>query len=402
MKIIFLALSNIETIEEAGIYTDLLRAFRDQGHAVTLVTPYERREGKETAYTLRHGIAYLHVKIGNIQQTNRYEKGISLLKLEHDYLRAIDTYLKDQQFDLILFTTPPITLERVVKKLKDRSPEALSYLLLKDIFPQNAVDLEYFSYRSPIYHFFKRKERRLYAQADRIGCMSPKNKAYLLSEHRSLEPSSIEVCPNTITPQELREIDLAETRRALGLPSGATVFLFGGNLGKPQAIPFLCDVLHAIRQDEEVFFLILGSGTEYDRLEHFIRVHALTNVKLLAHVPKSTYDEYVRASDVGLILLDHRFTIPNFPSRLLSYMEAAMPVLAATDVHTDLKDVLLDNELGLWCESREPEDFLAHVSRLKDESVRSRLGRNARRFLERHYASDVAVATILHHVKRGG
>jgi len=401
MKIIFLALSNIDSIEDGSIYTDLLRFFRDDGHDVTLVTPYERRFHKKTAFFMKQGIRFLHVKVGNIQQTNRYEKGYSLLRLERDYLRAIDAHLADELFDLILFTTPPVTLERVVRRLKGRSPEAIAYLLLKDIFPQNAVDLDYLSFRSPIYHFFRRKERRLYQQADRIGCMSAKNVAYLLSENRYLDPDKIEVCPNTITPQPLEVYDKSFLRKELGLPLGATIYLFGGNLGRPEAIPFLCDVL-ARCDDPDVFFLILGSGTEYGRLERFIEGNGLRNAKLTRHVPKAEYDNYVRAADVGLILLDHRFTIPNFPSRLLSYMEAGMPVLAATDVHTDLKDVLLDNELGLWCESRDPVAFLSHVRHLKDAETRSRIGRNARLFLERHYTSDVAVTTILQHLKRGG
>jgi len=37
-----------------------------------------------------------------------------------------------------------------------------------------------------------------------------------------------------------------------------------------------------------------------------------------------------------MIFLDYRFQIPNFPSRLLSYMAAGMPVIVATDPNTDM------------------------------------------------------------------
>ena len=56
--------------------------------------------------------------------------------------------------------------------------------------------------------------------------------------------------------------------------------------------------------------------------------------------------------DVGLIFLDKRFTIPNFPSRLLSYMQASMPVLAATDVNTDIGKVIEEGESDIGCEKR--------------------------------------------------
>ena len=48
MNILFLTLANINTIHERGIYQDLLRKFTEEGHHVSIVSPTERRNGKET------------------------------------------------------------------------------------------------------------------------------------------------------------------------------------------------------------------------------------------------------------------------------------------------------------------------------------------------------------------
>ena len=53
-------------------------------------------------------------------------------------------------------------------------------------------------------------------------------------------------------------------------------------------------------------------------------------------LPKADYETIVASCDVGMIFLDHRFTIPNFPSRMLSYMKAKIPILAVTDPNTDV------------------------------------------------------------------
>ena len=60
---------------------------------------------------------------------------------------------------------------------------------------------------------------------------------------------------------------------------------------------------------------------------------------------REEYDNLVQICDVGLIFLNARFTIPNFPSRLLSYTEIGKPVLAATDENTDIGKII-EEEMG--------------------------------------------------------
>lgn len=74
-------------------------------------------------------------------KTNIVEKGIGQLMLEGMFKRAMNKYFGNVKFDLILYSTPPITFNNVIKTAKKRNPNAVTYLLLKDIFPQNAVDL---------------------------------------------------------------------------------------------------------------------------------------------------------------------------------------------------------------------------------------------------------------------
>ena len=64
------------------------------------------------------------------------------------------------------------------------------------------------------------------------------------------------------------------------------------------------------------------------------------------------------------IFLDHRFTIPNFPSRLLGYMQAKLPVLACTDKNTDIGKVVVEGGFGWWCESNDVGEFGRVVERV--------------------------------------
>lgn len=202
MNVIFLTIVRISDIEERGIYQDLMRKFRDEGHQVFIVTATERRLDQDTSLVDSHGVKILNVKTLNVQKTNIVEKGIGTLLIESQFKSAIKKYLSNTPFDLITYSTPPITFTNVVKYLKRKSPKAISYLQLKDIFPQNAVDIGMFGEKSIFNWYFRKKEKALYKASDFIGCMSPANVEFVLKHNPEISPERVEVAPNSL---ELKE-----------------------------------------------------------------------------------------------------------------------------------------------------------------------------------------------------
>jgi len=123
-------------------------------------------------------------------------------------------------------------------------------------------------------------------------------------------------------------------------------------------------------------------------------------VALFSYLPKEKYDKLLLAADVGLIFLDHRFTIPNFPSRLTAYMEQAKPILAATDINTDIGDVIEDSNSGYWTESSDLEAFIAKANTLSTNSdLRREMGVNARNYLEENYDIKDTINILTKHLK---
>ena len=358
MKIIFLTIINIDSINSSGIYTDLIRDFQKNGHDMYVVCPIERRDKKSTSLDVENGVNILRVRIGNIQKCNIIEKGISTLLIKSCFVNAIKKHFSGIHFDLILYSTPPITFSNVIRYIKKRD-NAESYLLLKDIFPQNAVDLNMFSKKSFIYKFFRKKENDLYKISDHIGCMSQANTDYILKHNPEIPPDKVHVNPNSIEIKDIVYSEEAkrEIRIKYDLPADKIIFVYGGNLGKPQGIPFIIECLKSQRDNDKAYFLIVGSGTEYNKLESYMNEEKPVNVKLMPYIPKKDYDILIAACDVGVIFLDHRFTIPNFPSRLLGYMQAGIPVLACTDANTDVGKTIVDGGFGWWCESNDARKF---------------------------------------------
>ncbi len=365
MNVLFLTTGTFHSINERSGYPDLLREFKNNGHEVYVVSTNERRLGKETEYVNENGAHLLRVKIGNLTKTNLIEKGISTLRIEGQFKSAIKKYLGDVKFDLVMYSTPPITLVSAIEYVKNRDG-AKTYLLLKDIFPQNAVDIGMMSksgVKGLLYNHFRRVEKKLYKVSDFIGCMSQANVDYVLKHNPEIDPKKVEVCPNSIDviDKSVDDSTRRQIREKYGVPLDKKVFVYGGNLGKPQCVPFIIECLKTCENIDDIFFLVVGDGTDYRLLENYINASQQKNMKIMKRLPKEDYDTLVGACDVGLIFLDHRFTIPNFPSRLLSYMQAKIPVLACTDPNTDIGKVITEGGFGWWCKSNDPDGFASLV-----------------------------------------
>lgn len=401
MNVLFLTVVDFRDINSIGIYSDLMRYFRDKGHQVYIVSPCERRHNERTRLIAENGVNILRVRTLNIQKTNFIEKGIGILCLEYQYYLAIKKYFSCVIFDLILYSTPPITLTKVVNQIKMRD-RAVSYLLLKDIFPQNAVDLGMIKADGILHQYFRRKEKKLYKISDYIGCMSPANVEYIIRNNSEINPDVIEVNPNSISPgcASLNPEEKSLVKRQHGIPENKMIFIYGGNLGKPQGIDFLISVLLSNSNKDDRFFIIVGTGTEFLKIQKWFEVNKPLNAKLMQGLPKQEFDHLVQICDVGLIFLDKRFTIPNFPSRLLSYLEYKTPVIAATDENTDLGSIIENNGFGFWALSGDLDKMNQHIEYLcQNESDIKLMGERGYSYLLANYTVKQSYKIIMSHFK---
>lgn len=400
MNILFLTLVGIESIESRGIYQDLLRKFRDEGHQVTIITPVERRKKMPTHFFSKEGVSILQLKTLNITKTNVVEKGIGTIAMEYQYLAAIKKYFKNVKFDIVLYSTPPITFSKVISYLKERD-NAYSYLLLKDIFPQNAIDMGMMKKNSFLHRQFLKKEKKLYEVSDTIGCMSQANVDFVLRHNPEISKDKVEVNPNSIDPIEILYTDeeKQEIRTKYKLPLDKKILVYGGNLGKPQGIGFLLETIEKCNV-ENAHFLVIGRGTEYEKIEKWFEVNKPTNATLMQRLPKADYLKLLASCDVGLIFLHKNFLIPNFPSRLLSYLEMRKPVITATDPHTDIGDVVEKANCGFKVISGDIQKMNQHIYNIcNNEDLYETYSTNARELLEKEFTVERSYNLIINKIQ---
>lgn len=118
MNILFLTFYNIQSPNEYNLYSDLMREFKKNGNRIFVVSPYAETykdsaiEIEEDNYTL------LKIQIGNGQVKSFLKKGMTLLLLEYKLKEILKQYFREIKFDLVIYSTPPITFHRGIRYIK--------------------------------------------------------------------------------------------------------------------------------------------------------------------------------------------------------------------------------------------------------------------------------------------
>jgi len=378
MVIFFLTLAYPIDIKQRNLYTDLMDELASRGHDVTVFIP--RKKVMKGKIESRGAIHIESVNTGKIAKTAVFKKAVNTLLIESRYISAIKRVISKKNPDLLIYSTPPITFLGAVVYTKSHT-NCQTYLLLKDIFPANACDLGLIKYGSPIWMYFRCIEKRLYNVSDRIGCMSQANVKYLLTHNKDINEKKVEICSNSIYPTENTNIPVPNLLllKEYKIPQAPFKMIYGGNLGRSQCVPFIIDVLEEARrsQRDDLFFVIIGDGTDYGLLRHYISKTNNPYVCLLNKLPRNEYLKLLASMDAGLVFLDNRFTIPNVPSRILEYMDFSLPILAATDEVTDIREMLEGERCGLWSRSGDVGAFFFNIDMLRRNS-KERLAKGMR------------------------
>ena len=376
-----------------GIYSDLCVRLKNRGHSLTVITTSHL----PCRMYIDNDISVINVCIGQQYGVNYFKKGLSFLRMPGRIKKAIKKNLVNKRIDLVLFESPPVMFGDCVPYLKKRF-NCKVYLMQKDIFPQNAIDLGILKKRGIkglIYKYFKSKEKRLYRNVDKIGCMSQGNIDYLAKYNLDVK-SKLEIFYNSILPRNalISNDKKIEIEAKYEIDSGKINFVYGGNLGKPQGLLNLIDGIKQLSAFSKAHFYIIGRGTEKNFVEETAK--EISNLKFYEFMPHDDFNDFVACCDVGIVALDSRFTIPNYPSRILNYMDNCLAVIALTDVNTDFKNLIIKQaQCGLWSDASNISAFIDNVKKMCNNRIELKeMGNKGNEYLKQHFHVDTCADTI--------
>ena len=396
MNVLFLMIAFPDIKKASNFYSDLPEKFKEKKHNVYVANLLEKKHNKATYFEIVKEINILRVRAGDWFNTNSViKKGLTAVTIANYFNRAIQNYFSDIKFDLVIYFTPPITFVPVVKYIKKRD-ECVSYLILRDIFPQGVRDLGLLD-NQLLFNYFRRKEKQLYDLSDYIGCMSYGNIRYVL-EHNNVNENKLEILYNWGKISCNNELAGVNYKEKYGLED-KFIAVFGGNIGLPQELEFLLELAKEYKERDDIVFLIVGKGAEKQRMINIAKSEKLSNVIIKDMMQRDEYNTLLKQCNLGLINLNRKFTIPNIPSKTVAYFKASIPILASTDKNTDYKDLLLkEARAGLWSETGDLKTYKKNFEKLfKDKELREELGNNGRKYFKKNLSVEKAYQTIIRH-----
>lgn len=374
----------------ARLIHDLSIEFRRQGHDVTILTPSDAIP-RSLDLSFEDGVNIIRVQTKKIKGTSRILRAIREMRLSAILWRNAKGYLLSNPHDLIIFYSPTIFFGTIVRRLKSHW-SCPSYLILRDIFPQWAVDAKILR-KGLVWWYFRKKEIDQYGAANFIGVECAANLKYFSDNFRDAG-YRVEVLYNWSSTEAV-SLPLTGYRRPLGL-HGKVIFLYGGNLGVVQDLDNLVRLASGLKRRDDIRIVLIGEGEERLRLEKLIVEMNLPNIQILGPVQQEEYMSILAEADVGLISLDRRLKTHNLTGKLLGYLKSGKPVLASVNQGNDLFEILGRHKAGFCVLNGDDAGLCEAALCLADDAeLRADLGKNARTLLEQLFSAEAAVRQIV-------
>lgn len=364
-----------------------------QGHDVTVLAPGEWGQGAMCRELVMDGVRVLRFRSPPVKDIHKVLRALSESALSFFAWWALRRKVHEASFDLVVCYSPSIFFGVFIGWLKKKMA-CKTYLVLRDLFPQWAIDEGMIRERSLIAHYFRFFERKNYQVADSIGLMSIANKTFFDGLWPRLAAKT-HVLPNWASADvDVQQEIEVPFRSRLNL-QGKVIYLYGGNIGHAQDMANLMRLAEAMQSYSQAHFLFVGQGDEVGLIQDYMREKRLSNCTYLPSIPQPAFKALLQEVDVGLFSLAYGHRTHNFPGKLLGYMANAIPILGSVNPGNDLMPVVNENEAGFVCINGEDQYLFEAAERLLlDADLRLRVGNNACQLLDRHFS----VVSAMHRI----
>jgi glycosyltransferase involved in cell wall biosynthesis len=369
---------------------DLAQEFARQGHSLTVMLP---EPGQATPWHLEDfdGAQVLRLKTPRTKDVGYVRRTLAESAMPFAMLRNLrKSPLADEFWDGVVWYSPSIFHGPLASALKQRSG-CRGYLIIRDIFPEWAVDMGLIG-RGPPYRFFDAVARYQYSVADIIGVQTHGNRRYF--ERWDRKPGRhLEVLQNWLDKpaKTTCPIRISETTLA-----GRKVFVYAGNMGIAQGVDKLLDLAESLMGRADVGFLFVGRGSEVNRLRAAAQGRGLDNVLFHDEIHPDEIPDLYAQCRVGIVALDPRHKSHNIPGKFLTYMQCGLPVLANVNAGNDLADLIRQEQVGQVCESNQTAELLILANLLlKEIDNEPNLPKRCLSLFDREFSVEKAVQQIV-------
>ena len=206
---------------------------------------------------------------------------------------------------------------------------------------------------------------------------------------RARSSADVTHLPNWVDVREIRPMRPEESFRSEWGLEGRFVVQYAGNLGLCHDAPLVAEVVELLR-NQPVDFLFVGDERMRQTLEDMVprdcRVH------YRPFQPRSEISRVLATADVGWVNLGRGMSRFLAPSKSYGILAAGRPLLAVSDLHDDMYQLVRESRAGVWAPSGDAAPVARLILKLQqDAQSRRDMAAHARRYTEQQWNRTLAV-----------
>jgi colanic acid biosynthesis glycosyl transferase WcaI len=379
------------------LFYELARSLKARGHQVTVLTGYPRYNVKDVPARYRRGlwlnetlddICVRRIRIPSLPRASKMARG-----LEHFIIGLCLSGLTSlaRRADVALVGSPPLPMPWLVC-LVGRARRLPVVVNIQDLFPREAVELGMLT-NTVLIRLFEGMERQVHRLAAAVTVHSPGNKEHVIQ--RGGQPERVHVVYNWVDIERIRpgERDNGFARQ-YGLVERFVVS-YAGTMGWAQDMQTIIASAARLRDYPDSLFLMVGDGVEKEEAQARSIELGLSNILWLPMQPWSVYPEILAASDISMINLHSNLQTPVVPSKLLSIMAAARPVVASLPHNSDARRIVAEAGCGICVKAGDSQALAGAILNLySGRALIGKMGQRGRAYAEAHFSRQACTSHV--------
>lgn len=371
---------------------DLALELVRQGHRPTVIIP---EPGLKSGWQIEdfQGVQVARLSSFTTKDTGYIRRTVAEFLLPYLMLRHLKkSPLADTRWDGVVWYSPTIFLSPIAKAIK-KANSVRAYLIIRDIFPEWAVDMGLLKRHGLPHAIFKVIAKRQYSVADVIGVQTPANLPYF-ARWANHHEKSVEVLQNWLAPpgdKAACSFDVNTTPLR-----GRKIIVYAGNMGVAQGLDIFIEVAAAVQHRQDIGFLFVGRGTRKQILREACEQKRLNNVYFHNEIDSQEIPSLYAQCHVGLVSLDPRHSTHNIPGKFLTYMQSGLPVLARVNPGNDLLEIIHHENVGRVSTSNSIAELQSLIEEIVDNlEPQDAFQARCHTLLNRLFSAEVAARQVV-------
>lgn len=399
-----------EPIVSASTTFDIARALVQNGHQVTVITAYPSRPAGRIyeGYRRRllevkdHPEGFRIVRCGSSISRKPSFLSRGAQNITFGLLSAVAQVIYGRA-DVVYVITWPL-FARGCTALTARMFRTPFLLSEQDIYPESLLARSRVDRNSLLYRVMLAVDGGVARLAARVVVLT-EALAEEYQSSRRLAGGVVHRVPNwTQVPDPCEEEVGLNYRRRHNIPESAFVIAYAGTFAESAGVDQLIRALALLSIDREMVLLLAGDGACFEGCRAM--AGNVPGLRVVLHRPYHPKDAsgVLGAADVLVVPTRGQISLTALPSKLMHYMFAARPVLAACNPNSELAHIVAASGCG-WVAEPDNAPALAQLLQLiihaPHESLR-RMGENGCDYARRHFSPEACLPKVIRLIEDSG